>query len=255
MDISVIIVEYKDIDIVQRAVKSVFKYAQDVEYEIIVISNSSYIEKDQAEAQQAWLGCRIVFQDNVGFSKAVNKGIDMSAGDFVMLLNPDTEFIDNSLAAAVEFMENQPDVAIIGPKILDNKTQVQDSCREFMTISILWKRMFARITKRASGAILEKRDYSIADQVDWVSGACMLVRKKAIDEAGKMDDRYFMYVEDMDWCRNFNRYEWQVWFFPDWCIEHNAGRGSTGGFNLFNRLMWIHVMSLIKYKVKWFNEN
>ena len=99
--------------------------------------------------------------------------------------------------------------------------------------------------------VLEQRDYTRAEKVNWVSGACMLVRKSAIDKVGMMDERYFMYVEDMDWCRLFNRRGFEVWYQPIWSVEHNAGRGSTAKFNVGNKLMWIHASSLIKYFLKW----
>ncbi len=254
MDISVIIVEYKDLEIVKRAVDSIFHHIKGIDIEVIVLCNSSYQKSEQENVKLALSDCTIIFQDNVGFSKAVNKGIDLSSGQYIMLFNPDAELVDGSLKHAVELLDKQDNVAVIGPKILDNKIEIQDSCREFMTLGILFKRMMSRFFNKSSGPVLEKRDYDKEAKVDWVSGACMLVRKEAIDQVGCMDDRYFMYVEDMDWCRSFNKNSWQVWYLPEWCIEHNAGRGSTGGIPVFNRLMWIHISSLIKYKVKWFNE-
>ncbi len=254
MDLSFIIVEYKDIETVRRAVRSIFSHIKQYEYEIIILCNSSYPKNIQRKIKDSLLSCSLIFQDNVGFSKAVNKGIKLSSGTFVVLLNPDAEFMDNSIEIAVAFMGNHKRAAIIGPKIIDNRTEIQDSCRKFMTPSVLLKRIFARVIKKSSGAVLEKRDYSSTAEVDWVSGACMLVRKSAIADVGPMDDRYFMYVEDMDWCRTFKKNGWQIWYLPRWSVEHNAGRGSSGRINLFNRLMWIHINSLLKYFVKWFNE-
>jgi GT2 family glycosyltransferase len=219
-----------------------------------VLCNSSYPEAEQKNIKRLLGGCTIVFQDNVGFARAVNKGIHLASGEFILLFNPDAELIDNSLGSAIDFMKENNSVAVIGPKILDHENQIQDSCREFMTLGILFKRMLSRMLNRSSGPVLEKRDYSVAVRVDWVSGACMLVRRTAIDQVGLMDDRYFMYVEDMDWCRSFNKNGWQVWYFPKWCVEHNAGRASSGGVPFFNRLMWIHIASLIKYNIKWLHD-
>jgi N-acetylglucosaminyl-diphospho-decaprenol L-rhamnosyltransferase len=105
---------------------------------------------------------------------------------------------------------------------------------------------------KSSGAVLDKRDYSVPSPVDWVCGACMMVRSSAIAQSGLMDERYFMYVEDMDWCRRFRINGWQVWYLPYWTIEHNASRGSSGKTGINNRLMWIHIASLTKYMLKWF---
>jgi GT2 family glycosyltransferase len=120
-----------------------------------------------------------------------------------------------------------------------------------MGFNDLLKRIVLRIVKPRSENILEKKDYSKTHYVGWVSGACMLVRKAAIDDVGLMDERYFMYAEDMDWCRNFQNYNWRVCYLPDWKVEHNAGRGSSSRFGLSNKLMWIHISSLCKYYAKW----
>lgn len=252
MDISFIIVEYFCTDILQEAVQSIFDHASTRSFEIIVVSNSSYSQKRQAELCLSFPKVEIIFnQKNFGFGRAVNQGIRKSSGKFVFLLNPDAQLVDQSLARAIEFMVAHEQVAVLGPLIVDSTGQIQDSCREFMTFGSMLKRMYKRLALTSRGGVLEKKDYFRAHQVDWVSGACLLARKEAITKAGLLDERYFMYVEDMDWCRNFYKYGWQVWFLPDWKVEHNASRASSDRWALMNRLMWIHLLSFLKYNIKW----
>jgi N-acetylglucosaminyl-diphospho-decaprenol L-rhamnosyltransferase len=252
MDVSVIIVEYFCLDKMSDAVKSISAYASAVSSEVIVISNSVYSSGKQKEIRTTFPQLEFIFnENNVGFGKAVNQGIEKAAGDFIMLLNPDGTFIDNSLKRAIEFMFANSQTAVIGPKIVEHSGELQDSCREFMTLGILFKRMMKRFFTKNSGGVLENKDYSLTQPVDWVSGACMLVRKEAINKSGMLDERYFMYAEDMDWCRNFKNKGWQVWYLPSWIVEHNAGRGSTSHFRITNKLMWVHMSSLFKYWIKW----
>lgn len=252
MDISFIIVEYFCLDTLKEAVQSIFYHSWSGSFEIIVVSNSSYSHGRQVEIMASFPGVAFIFnQKNLGFGRAVNQGICQSLGKYVFLLNPDAKLMDQSLENAIKFMDAHGKVAVIGPLIVDSTSQIQDSCRKFMTLGTLIKRMFKRIVRKSRGGVLENKDYSTARQVDWVSGACLLARKGAIDDAGLMDQRYFIYVEDMDWCRNFYKHGWQVWFLPDWKLEHNAGRASSGRLCLFNKLMWVHLLSFCKYSIKW----
>lgn len=252
MDLSVIVVEYKDTEIIKPAIDSVLTWCGDLTAEVIVISNSLYNKDEQNHISSKFSGINLIFNDqNVGFGKACNQGIHNSTGKYVLLLNPDCRLLNLSIRSAVSFMEDNPRVGVVGPLIIDEAGEIQDSCRHFMTPVKLLNRFVKRFFKINSGAVREIIDPSKAQAVDWVSGACMFVRRSAIDSAGMFDKRYFMYVEDMDWCRTFWKHNWEVWYQPSWKVEHNAGRESTERFSITNRLMWIHVTSLIKYYKKW----
>ena len=252
MDISFIIVEYMDTMTLEKAVFSIIDHVSDVTKEIIVISNSSYSSSEQSDIQSKFSNTRFIFnQYNLGFAKAVNQGIKISTGKFILLLNPDAKILNKGFATVIGFMEQNPHIGILGPKIIDKDGEIQDSYRYFMTIRNLLWRNFRRLVKISSGGILEHKNYSDLQPIDWVSGACMLVRRKAIESVGLMDERYFMYIEDMDWCRRFWKTGWEVWYQPDWKIEHDSGRASTKSFNIGNKLMWIHLISFCKYYLKW----
>jgi N-acetylglucosaminyl-diphospho-decaprenol L-rhamnosyltransferase len=252
MDISVIIVEYKDIDIVLNAVRSIAGNLSDLVYEIFVVSNSLYGPDTQRYLTTEFPGVNLIFnRENVGFAKACNQGIKESKGEHVLLVNPDASLLDRSIEHALDLMKKNNRIAIVGPTIIDRSGVVQDSCRNFMTFGKLLKRTLKRTPTSRSNGIVETEDVHDVRSVDWVSGACMLIRREAINEVGLLDERYFMYVEDMDWCRTFWSTGWEVWYQPGWKIEHNAGRGSTSGINVLNKLMWIHILSYSKYRLKW----
>ena len=252
MDLSVIIVEYLDLKSLERAISSIYYNINNLITEIIVISNSSYSIKRQVEIRSNFCGPQFIFNDkNLGFGKAVNQGIKVSSGKFIMLLNPDARLLDNSLENAVDFMTQNRKIAIIGPMTLDGDGKLHDTFRKFMSIRSLLSRTVKRFLNNGSGKFLENTNYLKAKRVDWVSGGCLLGRRSAIEKTGLLDERYFMYMEDMDWCRRFWQNGFEVWFLPEWKIEHIGGKGSTKRLGVTNRLMWIHTISYCKYYFKW----
>ena len=252
MKISFIIVEYKDTEVLQQAIDSILQHSASLLYEIIVASNSCYDAETQNAISAKYPSAVFIYnQGNYGFGKAVNQGINRSSGSHVVLINPDAKLIDQSICNAIEFMEQSPKVGIVGPAIIDRDLNLQDSCRDFISLKSLAIRFFKRAIGIAKGPVLEKKELQRPQEADWVSGACMLVKKEAIDQVGLLDERYFMYAEDMDWCRRFKVAGWGVVFYSGWRVEHNATRGSTSGVSLTNKLMWIHLSSIIKYFIKW----
>lgn len=252
MDLSIIIVEYMDIGMLERAILSVHSHISNSTTEIIVVSNSLYPPAKQAAIHTRFRGTRCVFnQNNLGFSKAVNQGILLSSRKFIMLLNPDAKILDDSLPSVIDFMEDNPRIGIVGPQVIDRNGEIQDSCRDLMTVKKLVLRTWRRLVRLNSGGIIENKEHSKLQPVDWVSGACMIVRRKAIDSVGLLDERYFMYMEDVDWCRRFWQQGWEVWYHPGCKVEHNASRESTKSFSFTNRQTWIHLASFCKYFLKW----
>jgi N-acetylglucosaminyl-diphospho-decaprenol L-rhamnosyltransferase len=252
MDISAVIVEYQDPVSLARAVNSLQERAAGLSTEIIVVSNSIYPPAKQDEIRASLPEVHFIFnRENLGFGRAVNQGIARARGRFILLLNPDARLLDDNLGKVVQFLEDNPRVAVVGPLIVDSAGHFQDSCRQFLTLSKLLGRTLKRIFGIGNMPVLEEKDYQQGHRVDWVCGACLVARKAAIDKIGMLDERFFMYLEDMDWCRRFWEGGWEVWFQPCLSVEHNASRGSTSRFRLANRLMWIHLASLFKYFNKW----
>lgn len=169
---------------------------------------------------------------NLGFSKANNIVIDRTDSKYILLLNSDCQVYKGSIDNMVDFAEKGRATGIIGPKIINSDGTIQLSCRRFPSLlvagfhtilsSILPKNRFSLHYKMAEG------DRSRFFEVDWVSGSAMLIRRKALEDTGKLDEGYFMYVEDIDLCYQMHRYGWKVFYYPHAKILHHVG-GSTKG--------------------------
>ena len=164
---------------------------------------------------------------------------------YVVLLNPDTTVQDGLFKSAVAFMEENPEVGILGPRILNADGSIQGSARGFPTPltaffgrNSLLTRVFPsnRITRE--NILTTKSDGKTPMEVDWVSGACMLVRREAVEDVGLMDERFFMYWEDADWCRRMLQKNWKVSYFPQASILHYVGVSS--GHLLFRSIFEFH---------------
>lgn len=191
--------------------------------ELIVVDNASTdgsAEMVAAEFPEARL---IRNRENLGFARANNIGIAASAGRYVLLLNSDTVVPDGALAALVAFMDAHPRAAACSPRLLQPDGAPQPyayGCDP--TPRYLLRRGLARALFRRP-----LHDWAVAEpiQVDWVSGACLLVRRAAIAQVGGLDEAMFMYFEDNDWCRRMRLAGWQVWYVPTAAITHIGGAG------------------------------
>jgi hypothetical protein len=172
----------------------------------------------------------IANQDNRGFPAANNQGIDVARGRYILLLNPDTEVLDGALATLVAFADTQPDAAIVGPQLLNPDGTVQSSRRRFPTLltavfESTWLEPWAPRRLLEHYHVSDRPDDVIQD-VDWITGAAMLARREAIEEVGLLDEGFFMYSEELDWCRRFREAGWRVVYLPTAQIVHHVGKSS-----------------------------
>lgn len=182
---------------------------------------------------------------NLGFAKAVNRAMKNGNAPYVLILNPDTLVLPGLFSATLGYMENHPEVGVLGPRILDSDGVVQGSARSFPNLltalfgrkSILSKIMPHNPITREN-ILTAQSDGMNPMEVDWVSGACMLVRRDAIDNVGLFDERFFMYWEDADWCRRMWRKGWKVIYFPEASMIHHVGVSSES--NLFRSVLEFH---------------
>lgn len=242
--LDIIIINYNSTDCLIRCLESVFQDLDDVAVNIFVADNNSTDNVQRIRDQ--FPGIHLILnQRNIGFGNAVNQCIAMSASPYLMLLNPDTIVTKGFFSEMLRYMESNHDVGIIGPAIYDHDMEVQGSARSFPTpITALFgrsaflTRFFPnnRITRRN---ILNKAsDGKTPMPVDWVSGACMLVRRKAVNEVGLMDRHFFMYWEDADWCHRMTQKGWAVLYYPKASLIHYAGVSSEQ--NLIQSVVEFH---------------
>lgn len=262
-DLFIIIINHKTPDLLHQCLDSILKNHPDVGREQILVIDNFSQDRTLEMMQREFSEIKVLASEfNSGFAAAINWGINNAppGTEYFLFLNPDIIVQDQAIKKMLEFMEEHPDVALIGPKLLNPDLSVQSSCRRFMTPKlILYRRTFLGHFSFAQKALkkflMEDIDHSKVQEVDWIFGACMMVRGKTVAEVGIMDERYFLYFEDMDWCRRFWEKGWKVCYYPKAQMIHYHRRDSathSGFWALFNQATRIHIKSAIKYFIKYF---
>ncbi len=179
---------------------------------------------------------------NVGFGKAVNLLSRMSTAPYFILVNPDSLFLEGPWPDLFHFLEKTPDVGIVGPRILDPDGSVQGSARSFPSLSTVLFGRSSPLTRRFPNNRFSKRnvlhlngDDSQPRLVDWVSGACMMIRQSAFKALGGFDERFFLFWEDTDLCARMKKAGWHIVYHPALSIIHHVGT-SRGHAPLQSRL-------------------
>lgn len=231
-DLSVIIVNYNTKDLLDQCLNSIYTINHKYNLEIFVVDNASIdgsLELVKGKYPQVKL---IANQENLGFAKANNLAILKSSGRYVLLLNSDTIILPGSFDLVIDFMDQNPQVGITGCKVERANGSLDLACRRsFPTPRVAFYRMVG-LSKlfpkhREFGRYnLLYLDENEAYQVDSVMGAYMLVRREALDQAGILDEDFFMYGEDLDWCYRIKEKGWQVYYYPAARIIHLKGESS-----------------------------
>jgi N-acetylglucosaminyl-diphospho-decaprenol L-rhamnosyltransferase len=168
---------------------------------------------------------------NLGFTKGNNLAMGQSEGRYILLLNPDTEVVGDSLGTMVAYMESHPRVGALGPQLLNPDGTTQSSRRRFPTLatafleSTVLQRWFqgSRILKRYY--VLDRPGDEI-QPVDWVVGAALLIRREALHQVGPLNEEFFMYSEELEWCYRLKAQGWEVAYLPAAQVIHLEGRSS-----------------------------
>lgn len=185
-----------------------------------------------AESEHPWVHL-IANNDNLGFAKANNQAFKLSTGDFVLLLNPDTEIKPGALFTLLEFLKTHPEAGIVAPQLLNSDGSIQRSCREFPTFKGMLYELIglSRMFSSDSAFGQEVRRYKMLDfahdharQVDQPEGACLLVKREIFDKVGTLDEGFFMLFEEVDWCFRIIKAGYQIWFTPNAQVVHHYGQ-------------------------------
>lgn len=196
-----------------------------ISIEIIVVDNGSSdgsLEMIRDEFPQVGA---IRSETNIGFARATNAAIRASRGHHVLLLNPDTEVRGDALPVLARFLDEHPRCAAVGPRLLNPDGSIQPSAFTFPTLLMVFLDFFPLL----GGRLMETRwngRYPRRDQpfpIDHPLGACMLLRRAALDQVGWLDPGYFMYCEELDWCMRARRFGWEIWHEPRALVVHHGG--------------------------------
>lgn len=259
MDISIIIVNYNTKDKTFYCLDSIYRAdLTNINYEIIVVDNKSP-EDIESELKSRYPNVIFIQSGfNLGMGSGNNIGIKKSKGENILILNPDTEVKEKSIKLMLDYLRNNKDVGLVGPKLLRSDGTTQDSCYRFpkLFIPILRRTFLGKFTKGYIDDYLMKNiDLSEPNAVDWIQGSSLLIKKEVLNEVGLFDERFFMYLEDTDLCKRINLSGRKVVYLPTAEVMHHHGRGSANKHWLIapfsNKLSRIHIESWIKYFIKW----
>ena len=230
--LDIIIVNYNSTDYLLQCLRSVYDSLQGVPAKIFVQDNNSQdgINRVIAMFPQVNLTKN---NYNMGFSKAVNRGLEQCTAPYILILNPDTVILNGFFELILQYLEENQDVGIVGSQILNLDGSVQGSARSFPTpLTGLFgrnsplSRYFPNSPISRSNILTTRSDSRTPMEVDWVSGACMVVKRKAVADVKLMDERFFLYWEDADWCRRMRELGWRVVYFPKASAYHYVGGSS-----------------------------
>ena len=244
--LDVIIINYNSTLPLLHCIDSLLNAESPISLNIYVQDNASSKKDDVDRLTRDFPEVRLVKNDrNLGFAKAVNNALNQGSAPYVLILNPDTLVQPGLLSDTMAYMEEHPGVGILGPMIFDGNGDIQGSARAFPNLltalfgrkSILSK-IFPNNPITRENILTARSDGVTPMEVDWVSGACMLVRREAVNHVGPLDDKFFMYWEDADWCRRMWQKGWKVVYFPSSSVMHYVGVSSET--NIFRSVFEFH---------------
>lgn len=230
--VSIVIINWKTPDLLAGCLRSIIEHTKNISYETFVVDNNS---ADGSVEMIRWHfpETKLTANDtNVGFAAACNQVIPSARGEYILLLNPDTLLVDNSISTLALYMDNNPQCGAAGPKVLNPDGTLQLACRRaFPTPKASFYRLtyLSKLFPRHPEFARYNLTYADPDQempVDALSGSCMMVRNSAVKRIGLLDEDIFMFGEDIDWCWRLKQDGWTVNYVPAARIYHYHGASS-----------------------------
>ncbi|MEX2246426.1 MAG: glycosyltransferase family 2 protein [Dehalococcoidia bacterium] len=228
-EISVVIVTYNSSDVIGRCLASLREHSPHDTVEVIVVDNaSSDGTPDLIRRDFPWV---LVFEcgDNAGVSAGVNVGVSFSQGPYIATINPDCRFDADALTPLTAYLRDHPDVGIVAPQLLDDDGAVQLSCRAFPGYATALFSRYSPLTRLLPGNRFSRRylmsgfDHASLRDVDWVSGAAMMFPRPVYDRLRGWDERFFLFSEDVDFCKRVHDAGLRVVYDPSVRVTHRIG--------------------------------
>ena len=240
MDLSIIIVNWNTSALLLQCLNSIYNSNPRCSFEIIVVDNGS--RDDSISMIETHFQSVIILKNdrNQGFARANNQGLSIAQGRYFMLLNSDTIVLPGAIDKLIETSDRNPELGVVGPQILNMDGTVQKSWASFPSF---FSELIGQNLRRRTPVI----SFPHAYEVDWITGACMLVRARTVSEVGMLDDGYFMYSEETDWCLRIKKKGWKIWYFADAEIYHLGG-GSA------KRTSLLQLSLLYQNKIRYFDK-
>jgi GT2 family glycosyltransferase len=231
-DISIIVVTWNAQRYVRECLDSLMHATAGLSAEIIAVDNASTDGTPQVINQQFPRVTLISNAENMGFAKANNVGLRLSSGDFIFLINSDVNVPPDCLKRMVGYMEQHANIGLLGPRMLGPEGKTARSCMRFPTLwnsfcrALALDSFFAR-SRLFGGSLMRDFAHDRMAEVEVLNGWFWLVRREALVQVGLLDERFFIYGEDIDWCQRFHQSGWRVVFYPEAEALHYGGASSA----------------------------
>ena len=231
-DLSIIIVSYNSIVPLKNCLNSIFSTLQDTKFRVYVIDNNSLDGTHKMVRENFPQVSLLVNSKNEGFAKANNQALKIATGRYALLLNSDTIVFDHTFDVMTKFMDEHPNAAVATCKLTRPNGRLDPACRRSFPSSFDGFCRAIGLSKLFPGSPLFARynltylDQNETYEVDAVNGAFMFVRQAAMDEVGLLDEDYFLFAEDVDWCYRFKKADWKIYSYPQTQVIHLKGESS-----------------------------
>ena len=248
MDLSICIVNWCTGDFLKNCVESILNLSTKIQYEIILVDNHSSDNSFEIVKESYKENEKIIFlgqSENLGFAAGNNLALEHSRGRYVVLLNPDTVVHAGALDHAIAFLDDHLNCGILGPKLLNPDNTLQPSVRSFPSVKTALIQAFPFLKNVGFN---DDINYEILQYVDQPSGACLFVRREAIEEVGGLDEQFFMYYEEVDWCFRIAKVGWEIIYNPKILITHFGGQSSIKNLD-------VRIVHNNKSKIRYFKKH
>jgi len=216
--LSIIIVNYRSEQYLEKCLASIYQKSNSEQLEIIIVNNDQQV--DLLEMKQKYPAIKLIKQENnVGFGRACNVGAGEAQGELLLFLNPDTQFLDDYASQIIAKFKANAQIGVVGPRLITDEGETQEWCAgKDVTI---W-----RLIKNNLWIIESKKiwESTRATSVDWVSGAALVIKRDLFEKIGGFDKEFFMYGEDMDLCRQAKVLGYSIFYYPDIAVLHSGGK-------------------------------
>ncbi len=251
--ISIIVVHYRTPALLGRCLETIAAAGTRRACEVLVMDNAP-LDSAARELAERWGACYHGSPKNVGYGPAVNRGLARARGRYLLVLNPDIEVEPGSVDALADYLDAHPSAGMAAPRLQGPDGALQHSARRFYTLRVILLRRtpLGRLFPKDRAVrehLMADWDHADARDVDWVIGGAVMVRREAADDVGGMDERFFLYFEDVDWCSRMHRRGWHVVYVPHARMIHAHQRASARGF--LSRGQRVHLASALRFYEKW----
>lgn len=249
MALSIIVVTWNSQEFIRNCLDSIFLSGGNFSSEVIVVDNASSDQTTKIVEELYPQVNLIQNKKNLGYAKANNQGIEVATGEHILLLNPDTQVLEDALSLMCEFMEENPKIGALGPKLLNPDKSVQLSCREFPTFSTLvWEflglsRLFPK-SKVFGKWKMGYFDFDEPREVDQPMGSCLMLRRETLEDVGVFDENFVMFFNDVDLCYRIKKSGWKIYFYPEAKVIHHKGASTR---KAKAKMIWLSHLAFYKF--------